>query len=99
MKKWGFLLVFALILAFILNILPISQDKVEDQIYEPNDNKATENSQKIEITEEQIYQRNLLSVNSEYAVKSDIINLFTHKVNSEIKLSEEIAEKFSEMIA
>ena len=30
MKKWGFLLVFAL--AFILKILPISQDKVEDQI-------------------------------------------------------------------
>ena len=30
MKKWGFLLVFAL--AFILKILPVSQDKVEDQI-------------------------------------------------------------------
>lgn len=29
MKKWGFLLVFTL--AFILKILPISQDKVEDQ--------------------------------------------------------------------
>lgn len=29
MKKWGFLLVFAL--AFVLKILPISQDK-EDQI-------------------------------------------------------------------
>ncbi|RAP25891.1 D-alanyl-D-alanine carboxypeptidase [Brevibacillus laterosporus] len=112
MKKWGFLLVFALFLVFIFNILPISQDKVEDQIYEQNDNTATENTQKIEITEEQIYQGNLLLVNSEYAVhqagiKSDIINLFTHKelttgyqlLNSEIKLSEEIAEKFSEMIA
>ena len=32
MKKWGFLLVFALILVFIFKILPISQDKVEDQI-------------------------------------------------------------------
>ncbi|MGM1047708.1 MAG: VanY-A/VanY-F/VanY-M family D-Ala-D-Ala carboxypeptidase [Bacillota bacterium] len=112
MKKWGFLLVFALFLVFIFNILPISQDKVEDQIYEQNDNTATENTQKVEITEEQIYQGNLLLVNSEYAVqqagiKSDIINLFTHKelttgyqlLNSEIKLSEEIAEKFSEMIA
>ncbi|MBO1578171.1 VanY-A/VanY-F/VanY-M family D-Ala-D-Ala carboxypeptidase [Bacillus sp. XF8] len=112
MKKWGFLLVFALFLVFIFNILPISQDKVEDQIYEQNDNTATENTQKIEITEEQIYQGNLLLVNSEYAVqqagiKSDIINLFTHKelttgyqlLNSEIKLSEEIAEKFSETIA
>ncbi|WP_226002142.1 VanY-A/VanY-F/VanY-M family D-Ala-D-Ala carboxypeptidase [Paenibacillus sp. BJ-4] len=112
MKKWGFLLVFALFLVFIFNILPISQDKVEDQIYEQNDNTATENTQKIEITEEQIYQGDLLLVNSEYAVqqagiKSDIINLFTHKelttgyqlLNSEIKLSEEIAEKFSEIIA
>ena len=112
MKKWGFLLVFALILVFIFKILPISQDKVEDQLYEQNDNTAIENSQKIEITEEQIHQGNLLLVNSEYAVEqagiqSDIINLFTHKelntgyqlLNNEIKLSEEIAEKFSEMIA
>ncbi|MFS0597720.1 VanY-A/VanY-F/VanY-M family D-Ala-D-Ala carboxypeptidase [Peribacillus frigoritolerans] len=112
MKKWGILLVFALILVFIFKILPISQDKVENQIYEQNDNTAPENSQKIEITEEQIHQGNLLLVNSEYAVEqagiqSDIINLFTHKgltagyqlPNNEIKLSEEIAEKFSEMIA
>ncbi|MGG6360921.1 VanY-A/VanY-F/VanY-M family D-Ala-D-Ala carboxypeptidase [Peribacillus frigoritolerans] len=112
MKKWGFLLVFALILVFIFKILPISQDKVENQIYEQNDNTAPENSQKIEITEEQIHQGNLLLVNSEYAVEqagiqSDIINLFTHKgltagyqlPNNAIKLSEEIAEKFSEMIA
>ncbi len=112
MKKWGFLLAFALFLVFIFNILPISQDKVEDQIYEQNDNTATENTQKIEITEEQIYQGNLLLVNSEYAVqqagiKSDIVNLFTHKeltkgyglLDNEIKLSEEIAEEFSEMIA
>ncbi|MGG3230391.1 VanY-A/VanY-F/VanY-M family D-Ala-D-Ala carboxypeptidase, partial [Peribacillus frigoritolerans] len=97
---------------FIFKILPISQDKVENQIYEQNDNTAPENSQKIEITEEQIHQGNLLLVNSEYAVEqagiqSDIINLFTHKgltagyqlPNNEIKLSEEIAEKFSEMIA
>ncbi|MEP9409399.1 VanY-A/VanY-F/VanY-M family D-Ala-D-Ala carboxypeptidase [Peribacillus frigoritolerans] len=112
MKKWGFLLIFALFLVFIFKILPISQDKVEDQLYEQNDNTAIDNSQKIEITEEQIHQGNLLLVNSEYAVEqagiqSDIINLLTHKglntgyqlLNNEIKLSEEIAEKFSEMIA
>lgn len=112
MKKWGFLLVFALFLFFIFNILPIFQDKVEVQIYEQNDNATAENIQKIEITEEQVYQGNLLLINNEYSVqqvgiKSDIVNLFTHKelttgyelLNSEIKLSEEIAEKFSEMIA
>ncbi|WP_458352321.1 VanY-A/VanY-F/VanY-M family D-Ala-D-Ala carboxypeptidase [Peribacillus frigoritolerans] len=112
MKKWGFLLIFALFLVFIFKILPISQDKVEYQLYEQNDNTAIENSQKIEITEEQIHQGNLLLVNSEYAVQqtgiqSDIINLFTHKelnagyqlLNNEIKLSEEIAEEFKEMMA
>jgi D-alanyl-D-alanine carboxypeptidase len=112
MKKWGFLLVFALFLVFIFKILPISQDKVEVQLYEQNDNTAIENSQKIEITEEQIHQGNLLLVNSEYdvqqaGIQSDIISLFTHNelntgyqlLNNEIKLSEEIVEKFSEMIA
>ena len=71
MKKWGFLLVFALFLVFIFTILPISRDKIEDQIYEQNDNTAP---------------GNLLLVNSEYTVqeagiKSDIINLFTHTKN------------------
>jgi D-alanyl-D-alanine carboxypeptidase len=112
MNKWGFLLVFALFLVFIFKILPISQDKVEYQLYEQNDNTAIENSQKIDITEEQIHQGNLLLVNSEYAVEqagiqSDIINLFTHKelkagyqlLNNEIKLSEEIAGEFTEMMA
>jgi len=114
MKKWGFLLSFALFIVFIFNILPISQDKVEIQKYEQNDkDKATaENIQKIELTKEQIYQGNLLLVNNEHpvhqkSIKSDVINLFTHKeltkgyglLDNEIKLSEEIAEKFSEMIA
>ncbi|GAC42180.1 D-Ala-D-Ala carboxypeptidase VanY-F [Paenibacillus popilliae] len=118
MKKWGLLLVFALFLVFIFNILPISQDKVEDRIYEQNDKDTSddkmtaENMQKIELTEEQIYQGNLLLVNNEHpvhqkSIKSDIINLFTHKeltkgyglLDNEIKLSEEIAGKFSEMIA
>lgn len=118
MKKWGFLLVFALFLVFIFNILPISQDKVEDQIYEQNDRDTlddrmtSESIQKIELTEEHIYQGNLLLVNNEYpvhqeSIKSDVVNLFTHKeltkgyglLDNEIKLSEEITDKFSEMIA
>lgn len=117
MKKWGFLLPFVLFIAFIFNIFPISQDNVEIQKYEQNDNDTSddktvaENIQKIELTKEQIYQGNLLLVNNEHpvhqkSIKSDVINLFTHKeltkgyglLDNEIKLSEEIAEKFSEMI-
>lgn len=110
MKKWGFLLVFALFIVFIFNILPISQDKVE--LYEQNDITASENTQKIELTKEHIYQGNLLLVNNDHpvhqkSIKSDVINLYTHKeltngyglLDNEIKLSEEIAEKFSELIA
>jgi len=122
MKKWGLLLPFALFIVFIFNILPISQEKVDIQKeikkYEQNDKDtsddkmAAKNIQKIEITEEQIYQGNLLLVNNEHpvhqkSIKSDVINLFTHKeltkgyglLDSEIKLSEEIAERFSEMIS
>ncbi|WP_291579162.1 VanY-A/VanY-F/VanY-M family D-Ala-D-Ala carboxypeptidase [Clostridium sp. UBA6640] len=122
MKKWGLLLPFALFIVFIFYILPISQYKVDIQgeikKYEQNnkdtsdDKMAAENIQKIKLTEEQIYQGNLLLVNNEHpvhqkSIKSDVINLFTHKeltkgyglLDSEIKLSEEIAEKFSEMIS
>lgn len=118
MKKWGFLLVFALCLGFVFHILPLSQDKVEIQKYKQND-KGTLNDRmtsksikKIKLTKEDIYQGNLLLVNNEYpvhqeSIKSDVVNLFTHKESSkgyglldnEIKLSEEIADKFSEMIA
>ncbi len=116
MKKWGLLLSFALFSFFI--ILPISQDKIEVQKYEQHredssDEKvAAENTQKIELTEEQIYQGNLLLVNNEYSIqqksiKSDIVNLFTNKeltkgyglLTNEIELSAEIADKFSVMIA
>ncbi len=117
MKKWGLLLPFALFIIFIFNILPISQDKIEIQKYEQNDKDTSddklvaENIQKVELTKEQIYQGNLLLVNNEHpvlqnSIKSDVINLFTHKeltkgyglLDNEIKLSEEIAEKFYEMI-
>lgn len=111
MKKWGFLLIFALCLVFSFHILPTSQAKVDVQIDEQNDDTSIKNTQMIEVTEEQIYQGDLLLVNSAYAmqqagIKSDIVSLFTHKelttgyqlLNSEIRLSEEIAGKFAEMI-
>ncbi|MDN9011610.1 VanY-A/VanY-F/VanY-M family D-Ala-D-Ala carboxypeptidase [Brevibacillus laterosporus] len=119
MKKWGFLLLFLLCFGFaFINKAPFFQDKVEIQKYDQNhkdhlDKRGTsESTQTKTITKEQIYQGNLLLINSKYpvqqkSIKSDVINLFTHKeltkgyglLDNEIKLSEEIAEKFSEMIA
>ena len=118
MKKWGFLflLLLCLCLTFI-NIEPFFEPKEEILSYEQYENgkitdtRNSESLQKLEITEEQIYQGNLLLVNSKYPVhpkgiKSDVINLFTHNewtkgyglLDSEIYLSEDIASRLSEMI-
>ncbi len=118
MKKWGFFLFVVVFLIFALvNKESSFQDKDEVQSYEKNnneqlDNRETDESfQTIEISEEQIYQGNLLLVNSEYpvhpkSIKSDIINLSTNNeltkgyglLNNDIKLSKDVATKFSAMI-
>lgn len=80
-------------------------DKAEDQ-------RTSEDIQHINVTEEQIYQGNLLLVNNEYPVhqegiKSDVVNLSLHYeltqgyvlLGSEIYLSKDIAHIFQEMIA
>lgn len=69
------------------------------------------NIKKVEIPVEQIYQGNLLLVNSKHpvhneSIKSDVINLNVRKelvkgyrlFNSETYLSEDIANKFSDMV-
>lgn len=116
MKKWGFLLFLALCLSFaFVNKESSFQDKVEVQRYEKNNNdhidnrETSESFQTIEIKKELVFQGNLLLVNNEYpihqeSIKSDVVNLFTHKelkklLNSEIYLSEDVAREFSEMIA
>lgn len=116
MKKWVFLFFLALCLSFaFVNQESSYQDQVEIQSYENDhlDNSETsEDFQTIEITKERVFQGNLLLVNNEYpvhqeSIKSDVVNLFTHKeltkgyelLNSEIYLSEDVAHEFSEMIA
>lgn len=77
-----------------------------------DNSETSESFQTIEITKEQVFQGNLLLVNNEYpihqeSIKSDVINLFKHKEltkgyglpDIEIKLSEDVAHKFSVMIA
>ncbi|OXB96802.1 MULTISPECIES: VanY-A/VanY-F/VanY-M family D-Ala-D-Ala carboxypeptidase [Bacillus] len=118
MKKWCFLLLFLLCLGFVfMNKALFFQNKVEVQKYDQNhkdniDNTGTtSNIQKKEIAKEQIYQGNLLLINSKYpirqeSVKSDIVNLSKHNelingyrlLNKNIYLSKGIANKFSEMI-
>lgn len=115
MKKWGFLLLVCLGLTFV-NVDSFFEPKVKiqnDDQYESDieDRMTSEHSQK-EITEEQIYQGNLLLVNNKYpvhpeSIKSDVINLSEQSeqtrgyglLNSEIYLSEDVAREFSDMIA
>jgi len=119
MKKWGFLLLCLLcigVLTFINKAL-FFQDKVESQKYNQNHknliNKSgtSGNIQTKTITKKQIYQGNLLLINSKYpvhqeSVKPDIVNLSIHNelvkgyglLEKNIYLSKEITQKFSEMI-
>lgn len=116
MKKWGFLILFIVGLCFVFIINgSFFEPKVEvrEDIQQENDKgEDFDNIQTIKITEEQIYQGNLLLVNSEYPVrqegiKTDVVNLFTHNelvkgyglLYNNIYLSEDIAHEFSEMIA
>jgi D-alanyl-D-alanine carboxypeptidase len=123
MKKWVFLLLFLFCLGFagfiFMNQPPFFQDKVESQKYHQNHKdhigkRGTSESiqtKTITITKEQIYQGNLLLINSKYpvrqeGVKSDIVNLSMHNelvkgyglLDKNIYLSKEIAQKFSEMV-
>lgn len=118
MKKWGFLLIFSICLGVTaFKIVPFFQDEkgVIGNAY--NENGVVEgklssgNIKKVEIPVEQIYQGNLLLVNSKHpvhneSIKSDVINLNVRKelvkgyrlFNSETYLSEDIARKFSDMV-
>ncbi|QCR33469.1 VanY-A/VanY-F/VanY-M family D-Ala-D-Ala carboxypeptidase [Lysinibacillus sp. SGAir0095] len=118
MKKWGLFLLLLFCFCFpFINIETVFEPKNEIQNEEQYEDDKVEDSRfsdKVQIekiTEEQIYQGNLLLVNSTYpvhqeSIKSDTIKLSTRKeltegyglLNSEIYLSEDIARKFSDMI-
>ncbi|WP_285397394.1 VanY-A/VanY-F/VanY-M family D-Ala-D-Ala carboxypeptidase [Lysinibacillus sp. fls2-241-R2A-57] len=113
MKKRVFLLIFAICLGVTaFKIVPFFQgEKAYNENGVVDGNSSSENMKKVEIPEEQIYQGNLLLVNSKHpvhneSIKSDIINLNARDelvkgyrmFNSEIYLSEDIARKFSDMV-
>jgi len=118
MKKWGVLLIFAICLgvtAFKIGPFIQGEKGVSVNGYNEHDvavgKLSSGNIKKVEIPVEQIYQGNLLLVNSKYpvhneSIKSDVINLNARKelvkgyrlFNSETYLSEDIAIKFSDMV-
>ncbi|WP_099156730.1 VanY-A/VanY-F/VanY-M family D-Ala-D-Ala carboxypeptidase [Virgibacillus ndiopensis] len=123
MKKWGFLLLLLLCLCLTFIYiraffepkadLPNVEVQVHDQYKNDKEEnrRVSENTKKIEIAVEQIYQGNLLLVNSEYpvhqeSIKSDVVNLFTHNelvkgyglLNNKTYLSKDLARKFSDMV-
>nr|WP_010096924.1 hypothetical protein [Ornithinibacillus scapharcae] len=91
MKKWGFLNLFLVCMcivfinndSFFESIVDLPGVEVQEYENDKVEDSMTDNIQEITITEEQIFQGNLLLVNSEYPVrqagiKSDVVNLFTH---------------------
>lgn len=113
MKKLGFIFLLLLCLAFItigLFFVDISNVEVK-QYVQVEDGRTSENIQKIKIRKEQIYQGNLLLINSKYpilqeSVRPDIVNLYKYNemingyglLDTEIYLSKSIARTFSEMM-
>lgn len=117
MKKLGFLIFAICIGVTAFKIVPFFQGEkgVIENAYNANGVEGGKlspgNIKKIEIPVEQIYQGNLLLVNSKHPVHnksktSDVINLYIRKelvkgyrvFNSETYLSEDIASKFSNMV-
>jgi zinc D-Ala-D-Ala carboxypeptidase len=119
MKKWVFLFCLGLAGFVYIKQAPFFQDKGVIQPYHQSNNVHIENRGTSEstqtttmtITKEQIYQGNLLLINSDYpvrqeGVKSDIVNISMHAElltgyglhHKNMYLSKEVAQKFSEMV-
>lgn len=113
MKKWVFWLVILLLLGY--EVIGRRLEAVND-VQDTEDNEAQvvisqRNDLTIKVTEDQIYQGNLLLINKDYPVhqvglKSDVINLFQHKelvmgyslLDNTIRLSQSMVQPFSTMV-
>jgi zinc D-Ala-D-Ala carboxypeptidase len=114
MKKWGILIfVLVIICIAVVNKEDFFQKEVDiiENDQDEIDIKTAESQKTIEITEDQLFKGDLILVNNHYpvkreGVKSDIVNVFTHKdltkgyglADNNIKLSEKVAHEFSKMI-
>ncbi|REK68121.1 MAG: VanY-A/VanY-F/VanY-M family D-Ala-D-Ala carboxypeptidase [Brevibacillus sp.] len=119
MKKWVFLLCLVLAVYVYIKDSPFFQDRGAIQPFHQRNNVHIETrgtaennlTKTITIAKEQIYQGNLLLINSTYpvrqeGVRSDIVNVAKHAEllagyglhHQNMYLSKEVAQKFSEMV-
>ena len=108
MKKWFFL---CFLIVGLSSIFIIKENKATQIIINEGDTSLSKENIKLNVSKEQIYQGNLLLINKDTPiqqrfVKEDIVRLYDRSdlttnyglLNSEIKLSEEIAKRFLEMV-
>ena len=108
MKKWFFL---CFLIVGLSSIFIIKENKATQIIINEEDTSLSKENIKLNVSKEQIYQGNLLLINKDTPiqqrfVKEDIVRLYDRSdlttnyglLNSEIKLSEEIAKRFLEMV-
>lgn len=125
MKKWGFLVLIIILLGVGSRYLGpsaqqetkhnndmriVGEDTVTDTVTNTLSNPV-EQTKKIDITQDQVHQGDLLLVNKEHpvrqeSVKSDVVNLFGQinmvksyaLLDTNIRLSEGVAQQFQKMI-
>ncbi|AIK38775.1 MULTISPECIES: VanY-A/VanY-F/VanY-M family D-Ala-D-Ala carboxypeptidase [Bacillus] len=112
MKKWIFFSLFILCTVCVgIYIAPLFQNGVDVKIVEKGDKVNSTNTEKKEITKEQIYKGDLLLVNKDYpvqkdSIRSDIINVFQNTelvrgyvvLDRNIHLSKDIVKKFLKIV-
>ncbi|PFK47137.1 D-Ala-D-Ala carboxypeptidase VanY [Bacillus cereus] len=112
MKKWVFISLFILCTVCVgVYIAPLFQNGVDVKIVEKGDKVNSTNTEKKEITKEQIYKGDLLLVNKDYpvqedSIRSDTINVFQNTelvrgyvvLDRNIHLSKDIVKKFLKIV-
>lgn len=112
MKKWVFISLFILCTVCVgIYIAPLFQNGVDVKIVEKGDKVNATNTEKKEITKEQIYKGDLLLVNKDYpvqedSIRSDTINVFQNTelvrgyvvLDRNIHLSKDIVKKFLKIV-
>ncbi|MGH0426514.1 MULTISPECIES: M15 family metallopeptidase [Bacillus] len=112
MKKWVFISLFIACTIYVgVYISPLFQKEIDVKIAEKDNKVRAANTEKIEITKEEIYKGNLLLVNKDYPVKKDSIrpDIINVNHNSELvrgyvifdrnlRLSKDVVKKFLNVV-